>query len=242
MNIMLRVGLVAAAVVAAALLGYNYLVAPNVGGPQRLAEFTPTPQPTVTVNPSPLGELAVGAGRLVPGSYVITDVVPQDITITVPSGWESLAVPAMVWSAEDEKSTVALFTVTDLFADPCDPGQGYAGVGASVDALVEALDQVAGITVDSTSEVTVSGRAATLVEYSSTDPGCATGVEPLLGTTQPGAIDRPHPQTGGAFQRWYILDVDGQRLVIAASAPVGASQVRLDQVDAILESIQIDAP
>ena len=44
MNITAKVALATAAVVLAALLGYNYLVAPNVGGPRL---FAPDPTPTL---------------------------------------------------------------------------------------------------------------------------------------------------------------------------------------------------
>ena len=47
MNTAAKFGLAAAVVVVAALLGYNYLVAPNVGGPS-LGDPTPTPSPTPT--------------------------------------------------------------------------------------------------------------------------------------------------------------------------------------------------
>ena len=47
-----KLGLAAAAVVVAALLGFNYLVAPNIGGP---GLGDPTPQPTPISSPSPLG-------------------------------------------------------------------------------------------------------------------------------------------------------------------------------------------
>ena len=50
MNNMCAVGLATAAVVAAALLGYNYLVAPNVGGPG-IDDPTLTPTPGSTSSP-----------------------------------------------------------------------------------------------------------------------------------------------------------------------------------------------
>ena len=153
MNTTAKVILATAAAVFALALGYNYLVAPSVGGPRLFVpEPTPTPVASPSQNPVPtLGTgsgaptLEMGSGALNAGSYRITDFEPFSITITVPAAWESLAVPAMVWSADDEKATVAYFTVDDLFADPCDPTQGYLGVGPTVDDLAAALSTYPGI-------------------------------------------------------------------------------------------------
>ena len=87
MNTIAKFGLAAAAVVAAALLGYTYIVAPNVGGPT-FGDPTPSPTPT----PPPLGE-----GPLAAGTYGLTTsddpsaeiTLPAGSTITVPAGWEA---------------------------------------------------------------------------------------------------------------------------------------------------------
>ena len=132
MNTTAKVILATAAAVFALALGYNYLLAPTVGGP-RLFVPEPTPTPVWSSGSGPTRGTGLGAPNLEiglggsAGSYRITDFEPFSITITVPAAWESLAVPAMVWSADDEKATVAYFTVDDLFADPCDPTQGYLG-------------------------------------------------------------------------------------------------------------------
>ena len=185
----------------------------------------------------------MGSGALNAGSYRITDFEPFSITITVPAAWESLAVPAMVWSADDEKATVAYFTVDDLFADPCDPAQGYLGVGPTVDDLAAALSTYPGITVNSGTDVTISGFSGTLLDVTSTDVDCG-GEDAFMWTTQPGSIDdRPHPGAGSAFQQYLILDVDGERLVIAVGVPSsGVRPERLDEATAIAESTVIEAP
>ena len=86
MNTYAKVALATAAVVVAALLGYSYLVARNVGGPS-LVPSEPTPTPVPTPSSTPVPTLEMGAGALNAGSYRITDVEPFSITITVPAGW-----------------------------------------------------------------------------------------------------------------------------------------------------------
>lgn len=230
MNNMLRVGLAAAAVVAAALIGYTYLVAPNVG--TDAAEPTPSPEPT------PIADLADVSGALSAGRYVITEIEPLRIALTVPSGWERLAVPAMVWSSEDTKTTVAYFTVDDLYADPCNPSVGVRGVGPSVDDLVTAFGNSPGISIESTADVRLAGHAGTQVDYTATDLGCED--EGALIASQPGSVDRPHPGGDAELLRLYVLDVDGVRLVISLTVPAGASEARAAEAHEIIASTQID--
>ena len=76
MNNMAKLGVAAAAVVVAALLGYNYLVAPNVGGP---GIDDPSPTPTPTPPSHEQGE------ALEPGTYSADGAVP-DADVTLPEG------------------------------------------------------------------------------------------------------------------------------------------------------------
>jgi hypothetical protein len=234
MNTTGKLLIAAAAVVAAAYLGYTYLASPNIGD----AAPEPTPSPTAEV----IGDLRTARGGLAPGTYAIDDVEPFRITMTVPAGWERNLVPAMVWTATELKAGVAVFTVDDLFADVCDETQGWAEIGPSVEDLVEALGNVPGLAIDARSDVTVSEYPGVLVELSSSDPGCAEGSEALLLTTLPGFVDRPHPGEEDQTNRWYILNVDGQRLVIQAVVPFGLPERIAGEVEEIVESIRITAP
>jgi hypothetical protein len=243
MNKFVTIGLAAAAVVVAAFLGYRLLIEPNVGGPPPIPSPSPSPSaeasPTSESTPMSFDDFAGGA--LSPGSYVLSGVEPFQITFTVPSGWEKLAVPAMVWSREDDKSTVGYFTVDDLVSDPCDPSQGYVGLGPSADDLATALGAMPGYELNLSAETTISGFAATMLDVQWGDPPCAEGVEAQLGISQPGDVVRPHPGAGEQlFSRWYIVDVDGERLVIATTAHANATQNRVDDIQEILRSTQVE--
>jgi hypothetical protein len=228
-------------VVVAAFLGYRLLIEPNVGGPPPVPSPSPSVGPSATTDPGPTSFDAHPGGALDPGPYVLTGVEPFQITFTVPSGWEKLAVPAMVWSREDDKSTFGFFTLEDLVSDPCDPSQGFAGVGPTVDDLVTALADMPGFGLNSTEETTVSGFTATMLDIDWSDPPCAEGVEAQLGVSQPGDVVRPHPGAGDEqFNRWYIVDVDGERLVIANMAHANATDVRVADIQEILDSTQIE--
>jgi hypothetical protein len=92
MNNTVRLFAAAAAVVVAALIGYQLLLAPKVGGPGPAA--SPSPESSTTPSPAPSGGTGwseVQPGALDPGTYRATEFPngDSDITIqfTVPSGW-----------------------------------------------------------------------------------------------------------------------------------------------------------
>ena len=147
----------------------------------------------------------------------------------------------MVWSATEEKASIAFFTVDDLFADVCDEAQGWAGVGPTVEDLASALALVPGISVNSQVVATISGYSGVLLNLSSTDPECPEGVDPLLLTSIPGYVDRPHPvDSDDVLARLYILNVDGERLVIQAVVPSGLPDSITADVEAMVDSVRIE--
>jgi hypothetical protein len=239
MNNTVRIALAAAAVVVVALIGYQLLVAPNVGGPPPSPSPSAEPSEAPSEVPSTSGILTLEPemGALFAGTYVITNVEPYTITITIPDGWESLEVPAQIWGPGDPKSAVGWYTVDDLFADPCDAAAGYLGVGPTVNDLVEALSTYPGLTVEQTTEATVSGFAGVSVELAETRPDCG-GTEPLLLRSQPGGVDRPF----GSADELIVLDVAGDRLVISQGVGAGAPPDTAEAIQSIIDSTVIEAP
>jgi hypothetical protein len=245
MNKFVTIGLAAAAVVVAAFLGYRLLVEPNVGGqppaPPPSSSATPEPTPQSTPDSTPRSFDSHPGGVLLPGAYVLTGVEPYQITFTMPGGWEKLAVPNLVWSQDDDKSTVGFGTIDDLVSDPCDPSQGYVGVGPTADDLATALADVPGVAINSSEEITISGFSGTMVDIEWSEANCPAEVEPMLWVKQPGDVLEPHP--GGSdtlFDRMYFLDVNGERLVISTSAHANATDQRVADIQSILDSIQIE--
>ena len=238
MNTMMKLSLAAAAVILAALLGYNYLVAPNVGGP-RLGDPTPSPSPTPTPTPTPAA-LNEQRGALEPGSYAIGDVIPERIVFTVPAGWEQLVVPATIWSAEGSNANLGFANVENLVTDPCDLGLGLQdpAVGSSVDDLATALAQLPGIEASAPTDVTMGGFPGKQMELTGLvecrgDSGlweCCGGTEFV-----------PAPSPGERRQLW-LLDVNGRRLVIASNVRPAASQATVDELQSIIDSIRFESP
>ena len=238
MNNMAKLGLAAAAVVVAALLGYTYLVAPNVGGPL-LGEPSPSPSPT----PPTLSD-----GPLAAGTYGLTTaddpsaeiVLPQGSTITVPAGW----VGAGGSRVNKDEATVGFWywngDLATVYQDPCQ-WQGTEiepPVGPTVDDLANALasqaDRGDAVPVD----VTIGGYDGKMIEMS-----------------VPTDIDFADCD-GGEFRSWsgryhqgpgqvdlvYILDVDGQRTVIDAAYMPTTSEAEQAELQAVIDSIELGGP
>jgi hypothetical protein len=231
---------VAAAVVAvAALLGFNYLVAPNIGSPglgDPTPSLTPIPTPTPAVfDEQPEGEVVA------PGSYLITEVEPFRITVTVPDGWQNVRVPGLLWG---EGVVLGFWYVDNVFVDPCasDLGLLDPAVGPTVDDLATAFGNVPGLEATSPTDVTVDGFAGKQMELTATAAwdGCF-GNEAVLWPIDGGPDAKPPPDPGD-LERLWILDVNGDRLVISSTVTPDASDEVQGELEAIFASVQIEAP
>jgi hypothetical protein len=244
-NNIVRIAAAVAAVGVALFIGYQLLGSPDPGGPPTVPSPSVSPSEEPSAAASTIQTLVPGMGDLSSGTYLISSVEPFAITITIPDGWESAQVPAQIWGPGDNpKSSVGWFTVDGLFADPCDPTQGYLDVGPTADDLVQALASHPTISVGQTTEVTVSGYAGTLLELTGTAVDCGSA-ESLFMTTQPGDVDRPHPGDGRfhpAGVDLIVLNVNGDRLAIGSSIGAGAPGETATEIDSIVESTVIEAP
>ena len=235
MNSMMKWSLAAAAVVVAALLGYNYVVAPNIGSP-RLGDPAPTPEPTPTPTPALLS-----GGRLDPGTYQ-TALGEVSATITVPEGWNNVqgygvGSPAgdavvVIWPSDAE--------VAHVYADPCRWQDGFVDppVGPTVDDLATALANQPGRGDAIPVDATIDGYAGRMIELNVPEDinfaDCDGG--------QFQSWEGRYHQAPGQIDRVYIFDVGGQRVSIDAHFTPTASEEELAEQQAILESIQLDTP
>jgi hypothetical protein len=193
---------------------------------------------------------------LEPGTYFID---PDDDSSThlrvvyeVPvEGW-SMWIGAAKFS-DDGHVGVSITTVTNLVREGCrDHSLADPPVGPSVDDLATALADLAPFRVTSPpKDVTVHGYSGKHLEL--TVPhlpvkgrgddrrftGCMEGnLQSWIGTPAFGAY---YGYTGpGYTEEFWILDVEGSRLVIAAERSPGSPRKDLGEQRAILESIRIE--
>ena len=225
MNTTAKVILATAAVVLAVALGYNYLVAPNVGGPRL---FAPDPTPT----PSP--RRAPAADRLHATSRVRERRCSRGpISSTTARRWRSPSPCPMnrsrpirppgtrrcMTGARGTRPTAARLgfgDVENVRVDACDPGPGWQDppVGPGVAELVEALSAIPIIDV-TRSSATVDGYSGELLDMTGAELPAGCSDAPILWETTRGD-EILVPATAERLRVW-VLDVEGNRLVVWAS-------------------------
>ena len=138
-----------------------------------------------------------------------------------------------VSAVSDDDGLVKFVIFDNVFADPCHPDQGLLSPlpGGSVDDLANALASQPSLVATTPTDVTVAGyhgKQLTLTAPTSVTTTCSFWQLPLgaQNTMVPGQLDRV-----------WILDINGQRLVI--DAPEVPSETAADKasVQAILDSI-----
>ena len=235
MNTFAKIGLAAAAVVVAALLGYTYLNAPNVGGP---GMDDPTPSPSASVAPEAM-PLPSTPASLDAGAYRATDdrVTPVPIEFDVPAGWSGAY--GAVFKNADAAGRVGLefWIVTHVYQSACQVDDTQIEIGPTSDDLVEALlaqEDIVAVAADET----IGGYPAQRVDLSSPlELDVSTCREPgllqvWLEETGPYALDPD--QTGSV----YVVDVDGERVVVTTHIGGGATDEDVAEVEALVGSIR----
>lgn len=227
MNNIAKLSVAAVVVVVAALVGYSYLVAPNIGGPG-LDDVSPSP----TVTPPPLSGEA-----LEPGTYTLAHGL--NATITVPAGWINLDQQGVAKGDGDSFMVVTFWPFPtdfeEVYTDPCNWSTSIIEppVGPTVDELASALaaqsmrgDAVpADVTIDGYEGKYLEMTVPSDIDFASCD---SAEFRSWLGRFHQGP---------GQTDRVYILDVDGERQVLIAHHMPGVSAAELAEQQEVLDSI-----
>ena len=170
--------------------------------------------------------------------------VSNRATFTVPDGWA--VIYGGVWLAAEESSapsgaTMGFARGSWLHSDPCLTPERLAPhatpdvpVGPSVDDLASALADHPLLDATDPVAVTLGGYSGKYVDLQL--PSDLTGCESSYWPWEPGIYAQ------GPSHRWHlwILDVDGVRLVVQATDYAGTSPQRQAELQAIVDSIQIE--
>jgi hypothetical protein len=245
------------------LLGAALLIAlaactsePATSPPSSAAETT-SDEPSATPKRQDVMELEEFA-PLDPGLYSIDPDLdpstPLRVTYEVPSdGWAQWT-GAVKWDdVTKQLDAVAITTVTNLVRDGClDHSYAEPPVGPSVDDLATGLARLAPFRVTSPpKDVTIYGYSGKHLELTVPDmpvdhegfTGCEGGnlsswVGALDAANEDGASFGAYTGPGYSEEFW-ILDVEGTRLVIMAERSPGSPARDLAELQAILDSIRI---
>jgi hypothetical protein len=199
-------------------------------------------------------------GPIEPGTYFIDpdgDVsTPLRVVYEVPADGWSMWIGAVKFS-DVGAAVVSITTVSNLVTDGCrDHSWADPPVGPSVDDLAAALAELAPFEVTSpAADVTIYGYSGKHMEW--TVPAIPVDAEGEHGhftgcvdgdlkswvawfdLTEP--EDAFYGYTGPGYrEEFWILDVEGTRLMIAAETSPGSTPEDVAERDSILDSIQIE--
>jgi hypothetical protein len=209
------------------------------------AVSTPAPSPA----PSILGS---EEARLQAGDYVIdlngkptvsTDATIPRIGLTLPGGWSSIRGFGVNHGGEgNDWMGITFWQVDEVYAHPCQWKGPRLKPGPSVDDLATMLAGIPLREATAPIEVTLDGHEGKYLEWSVPADIDFTTCDADDGTnyfeswtTSDG--DR-YQQGPGQVDRLWILDVDGQRLVIDAMSMPGADRQDIATMMQIVESIE----
>jgi hypothetical protein len=267
MNIPIRFAVAAAAVVVVAVIGINLL--PRQGGvggrgpsPNPSSAPSPTASPSASKVPAefPDSELQAGSYTVAPFGAereALCHVPPQSgcsdttaddamrITITVPDGWSGVG--NGIWltgpgNGLPDGAGLALERGSWLLSDPCRVIDPDVPVGPTVADFVDAVAAHPILDTTTPVDVTLAGYSGKYFDLQV--PADISKCETEPGNPSSGPIYRPWEPgiyAQGPAQRWHVwvLDVGGIRVVVQSSDFTGTSATRRAELQAIVNSIQI---
>jgi hypothetical protein len=239
------------------------IVAVVVGG---LVIATRTDDPTGEIpadQPTPVAPSTTLAPRRETGEF---EGGGRAVTYTVPDGWESLVANWNIGDIDigvikrDPAIGVMFVNAEDHFytQTSCPSALADGAVGPTFDDLVSAWATVPGVEASAAPDVTIDGFDAKHFEFSVPDYNatnscvgmyfrCANQGDParpvgwqcanLLQTVW---LDGPPGRVPNQHREFWVLDVEGTRLMVVAWSPPNSSQQDRAALDEIVASIQID--
>ena len=231
-NNVVRVGLVAAALVIIAIVAINLLP----GSPEPGGEPTPSPSAAASATPEATPSATASAyGMSVPG------ITGGQSTLTVPPGWTRHG-----WYVANNDLFLSVWPVAveNVYSDPCQWQSSLLDppVGPTVDDLATALRNQA-MRAATVEDVTLGGYSGKVVHQSlpaDLDFGaCDRGI---VGAWSEAGTEEPSRtlQGPGELDDVYILDVEGVRVVVTASWFPSSAAATVAELQGMLDSLTIE--
>jgi hypothetical protein len=168
---------------------------------------------------------------------------PPMATLELPEGWSNFGAFAM-WPFPGGDAGVPFlamqyWTVHAVLADPCE-GYEEVAVGPSVEDLATALAEQPRTRVTDPVEVTLDGAEGLYLELTAPQKldfaSCSSGYFKLW-TSMP--ADGEHTaESPGVTEHLWILDLEGERAVVATIGATDVAPEDLEELDAIVEKVR----
>ena len=237
----------------------------DVGGPT--IEASPSPSPSPTPPPARLRDGLLPAGTyvatpfLAPGSDAgcgpapaCSETIPDDdirFTFTVPDGWDGIRDVGVgltgTWIDGPTGAEIIFVRGAWPYDDPCqNRATAQIPAGSTAADFADALDAHPLLDVTKPVDISLAGYSGKYVELQvPNDPTIQGSSDGAFGEGCP--IYRPWEPwyfAQGPGERWHlsILDVSGLRVVIQAMDHEGTSAQHRAELQAIVDSIEIEPP
>ena len=212
-----------------------------------------SPHP-MSISPSAAPSAAPAGSRSTTGQAMGSGTYP-DYTLMVPDDWDTSDRHFAIGDGPSARVLgVGVWDVALVAKDPCHSVGNLVDPGPTVDGLVGALTSQVGRNATDPVDVTIAGRPAIYLEWSVPADAEVVGDSDFVGCDEQGNghLDyvsftgrgggERYQQEAGQVDRLWILDVDGQRLLIDATYSSDASQAALDALDSVVQSIRFETP
>jgi hypothetical protein len=248
----LRFAALTAAIVLASVAGLTRL-SPNSGVG---ASEPPSPSSSPSPSASPMALPNVGSSTpvsLTAGTYSLaTDPSRRDdplMTFTVPAGWSTHEAFVDKSAGTQQEVMFTIWVVTDVFKDAChwdEQGNTLISGGSTPADLVNVLSQQLGRTASTSTDVTVGGYPAKVIEL--TVPAdldtstCTRGFLRFWPNAGPDLSGGLCCDLAGNIDDVYAIDLNGHTLAMIARHYPGSSDADKAELQAIVDSVQFSTP
>ncbi|CAN7186862.1 hypothetical protein [Knoellia sp. LjRoot47] len=166
---------------------------------------------------------------------------------TVPAGYQGR--DHYIWTHDEadlaeHPGQVLYRSPTRVIPDPCDSSEPSTPLGPSVQDLADALSDQQWTTTSTPVPATLGGHRGLYLELTS-DPGvdfatCRSGDGMVL--WESGSRDSQRVLEFAATDRYWILDVEGRRVVVTAMTPSSATGASVRRVTDVATSVTFVTP
>jgi hypothetical protein len=197
------------------------------------------PQSPSIASPPPLIATLPAGSRLDPGPYALAAIGAPEMpraVVNVPSGFE--AGGDFLFS---EEAAIGYWAVSGVYRNPCTKEGGLMTVGHTVDDLANALASQPLIPATKPVPISIGGHDGAYLELTAPllDYDACTPQDVAFWRTENG--DR-FTDAAGKFDRVWILDVEGNRVVINAAFDRRATVQEVQALTNVVESVEFTEP
>jgi hypothetical protein len=246
-------------------VGVALLVAACATGPADLSS-TPTPSSRPAASSSASSSAAPSAAQSAPPPSAMPSAEPFAVQVIGKGTYPSLAVVALAGWSDVKGSFVtkdatggpviglSVWDVGQVPLDPCHWKTTLHAPGKGVDGLIQALVSQEGRNATTPTKVTLAGQAGEYLERSVPD-WVVTGDADFAGCDDPGnghhdfvswfatdADGERYEQVTGQVDRLWVLDVNGQRLVVDATYSPDTTGADRAELASVVASLRLVAP